>query len=72
MTYVTAAALGPHMNCGPHLPRQHVYLPHNLGADWKKDNSPVLNDSPITRLLVNDVHARAIEITVHCQTDPGS
>jgi hypothetical protein len=48
--------------------RKRVYLPLNrLNAPkWKKDNSLVLDNSLINRLLVNDVggHARAIELIV--------
>jgi hypothetical protein len=65
MTCVTATCFGPIQGFLADSHRKCVYLPLNrLNAPtWKKDNSPVLNNSPTTRLLVNDVggHARAIE-----------
>jgi hypothetical protein len=47
------------------LPSQtHLSLNRLHPPVWKNVNFPVLNNSPITRLIVNDVggHARAIEL----------
>jgi hypothetical protein len=45
---------------------KRVYLPLNRlhPPTWEKDNSPVFNNSPVTRLLVNDIggHTRAMEL----------
>jgi hypothetical protein len=66
MTCVTATCFGPIQEFLADTHRKRVYLPLNRldAPTWKKDKSPVLNDSPVTRLLVKDVggHARAIEL----------
>ena len=66
MTCVTAPCFRPVHEFVVDSHRKGVYLPLNRldAPTWKKDKSPVLNNSPATRLLVNDVggHARAIEL----------
>lgn len=66
ITCVTATCFGPVHEFLADSHRKRVYLPLNRldAPTWENDNSPVINDSPITRLLVNDVggHARAIEL----------
>jgi hypothetical protein len=66
MTCVTATCFGPIQRFLADSHRKRVYLPLNRlqPPTWKNNNSLVFNDSPITRLLVNDVggHARAIEL----------
>src|SRR3954447_14848686 len=66
MTCVTATCFGPVNEFLADSHRRRVYLPLNRldAPTWKKDNSPVLNDSPVTSLFVKDVggHARAIEL----------
>jgi hypothetical protein len=66
MTCVTATYFGPTQGFLADSHRNRVYLPLNRlrSPTWKNDNSPVLNDSPIIRLLVSDVggHARALEL----------
>jgi hypothetical protein len=68
MTCVTATCFGPVKEFLADSHRNHVYLPINRldTPTWKGNNSKVLNNSPVTRLLVNDVggHARAIELIV--------
>jgi hypothetical protein len=65
MTCVTATCFGPANEFLANSHQKRVYLPLNRihAPTWKNDNSPVLNDSPGTCLLVDDVggHARAIE-----------
>jgi hypothetical protein len=60
MTCVTTSCFGEF------LADSHVHLPLNQlqPPTWKKDNSPVFNNSAITRLLINDVggHGRALEL----------
>ena len=65
LTCVTATCFGPVQGflAGSH--RKRVFLPLNrLKPPTWKDNLPVFDNSPVTRLLVNDVggHARAIEL----------
>ena len=72
MTCVTATCFGPAEEFLADSHRKRVYLPLNrlVAPTWKKDNSLVLEDTPVTRLLVNDVggHARAMElIAEECQ-----
>jgi len=66
MTCVTATCFGPVQGFLADTHRKRVYLPLNRlqPPTYKNDKSPVFNDSPATRLLVNDVggHARAIEL----------
>jgi hypothetical protein len=66
MTCVTATHFGPPEGFLADSHRKRVYLPLNRlkPPAWKEDNSPVLNDSPVTRFLVDDVggHARAMEL----------
>ena len=66
MTCVTATCFGHVQRFLADSHRKRVYLPLNRlqPPTWKKDNSPVFDDSRVTRLLVNDVggHARAMEL----------
>jgi hypothetical protein len=65
MTCVTATHLGPPGGLLADSHRKCVYLPLNrLQPPTWKDNSPVLDNSPLTRLLVDDIggHARAMEL----------
>jgi hypothetical protein len=66
MTCVTAICSGPvnEFFADSHHSRIHLPLNRLDAPTWKKDNSPVLNDSPATRLFVKDVggHPRAIEL----------
>jgi hypothetical protein len=66
MTCVTATCFGPVSGFLAETHRKRIYLPLNRldAPTWKKDNSLVINDSPITRLLVKDIggHARAMEL----------
>ena len=77
MTCVTATYFGPPGEFLADSHRKRVYLPLNRlrPPTWKNDNSPVLNNSPVTRLLVDDIggHARAMELIADelakCQND---
>ena len=66
MTCVTANRFGSAKAFLADSHRNRVYLPINRldPPIWKKDNSPVLNNSAVTSLFVKDVggHARAIEL----------
>jgi hypothetical protein len=66
MTCITGTCFGPPQEFLADTHRKRVYLPLNRldTPIWKKDNSPVLDDSPVTSLFVKDVggHARAIEL----------
>jgi hypothetical protein len=66
MTCTTATYFGPIQEFLADSHRKRVYLPLNRlqPPTWKNDNSPVLNNSPATSLLVRDVggHARAMEL----------
>ena len=66
MTCITGTCFGPVEGFLADSHRNRVYLPLNrlTAPTWKNDDSPVINNSPASRLLVNDVggHARAIEI----------
>jgi hypothetical protein len=66
MTCVTATCFGPVKEFIADSHRNRVYLPINRlkTPTRKSDDSPIFDNSPVTRLLVNDVggHARAIEL----------
>ena len=66
MTCVTGTCFGPVEGFLADSHRNRVYLPLNwlTAPTWKNNDSPVINNSPASRLLVNNVggHARAIEI----------
>jgi hypothetical protein len=73
MTCVTATCFGPIQDFLGDSHRKRVFLPLNrlVAPTWKKDHSPVFNDSPVIRLLVNDVggHARAMELIADLLTE---
>jgi hypothetical protein len=66
MTCVTATCFGPVQRFLADSHRLRIHLPLNRlqPPTWKRDNSPVLNNSPVIRLLVDDIggHARAMEL----------